>query len=60
MKKIFLLITLSIFINNYSLGNENCSSYKKLSKEYLKCLGGKVKKKTSGFGLDTNNVKEKK
>ena len=42
------------------MGNENCSSYKKLSKEYLKCLGGKVKKKTSGFGLDTNNVKEKK
>ena len=45
MKKIFLLIILSFFINNYSLGNENCSSYKKLSKEYLKCLGGKVKKK---------------
>ena len=60
MKKIFLLITLSFFINNYSLGNENCSSYKKLSKEYLKCLGEKVKKKTSGLGLDTNNVKEKK
>ena len=60
MKKIFLLIILSFFINNYSLGNENCSSYKKLSKEYLKCLGGKVKKKTSGFGLNTNNVKEKK
>ena len=32
----------------------------KLSKEYLKCLGGKFKKKTSGFGLDTNNIKEKK
>ena len=47
-------------INDYSLANENCSSYKKLSKEYLKCLGGKVKKKTSGFGLDTNNIKEKK
>ena len=60
MKKIFFLIILSFFINNYSLGNDNCSSYKKLSKEYLKCLGGKVKKKTSGFGLDTNNIKEKK
>ena len=60
MKKIFLLIILSFFINNYSLGNENCSSYKKLSKEYLKCLGGKVKKKTSGKSLNTNNVKEKK
>ena len=48
MKKIFFLIVLSFFINNYSLGNDNCSAYKKLSKEYLKCLGGKVKKKTSG------------
>ena len=37
MKKIFFLIILSFFINTYSLGNENCSSYKKLSKEYLKC-----------------------
>ncbi len=60
MKKIFFLITLSFFINNYSQGNENCSSYKKLSKEYLKCLGGNIKNKTSVFGLDTNNVKEKK
>ena len=60
MKKIFFLITLSFFMNTYSLGNENCSSYKKLSKEYLKCLGGKVKKRTSGLGLDTDNIKEKK
>ncbi len=60
MKKIFFLIILSFFINNYSQGNESCSSYKKLSKEYLKCLGGKVKKKTLGISLDTNNVKEKK
>ena len=60
MKKIFFLIILSFFINNYSQGDENCSTYKKLSKEYLKCLGGKVKKKTSGLGLDTNNIKEKK
>ena len=59
MKKIFFLTILSFFINTYSLGNENCSSYKKLSKEYLKFLGGKVKKKTSGLGLDTNNIKEK-
>ena len=60
MKKIFFLIFLSFFINNYSLSNENCSSYKKLSKEYLICLGGKVKKKTSNIGLDSNNIKEKK
>ena len=60
MKKLFFLIILSFFINNYSMGNENCSSYKKLSQEYLKGLSAKVKKKTSGLGLDTNNVKEKK
>ena len=60
MKKLFVLIILSFFINNYSMGNENCSSYKKLSKEYLKCLGVKMKTKISGFGLDNNNIKEKK
>ena len=60
MKKLFFLIILSFFINNYSMGNENCSSYKKLSKEYLKCLSGKVKKKTSNIGLDSKNIKEKK
>ena len=49
MKKLFFLIILSFFINNYSMGNENCSSYKKLSKEYLKCLGGKAKKKNFRF-----------
>ena len=60
MKKIFFLIILSFFINNYSLANENCSSYKKFSKGYLKCIVGQVKKKTLGFGLNTNNIKEKK
>ena len=34
--------------------------YKKLSKDYLKCLGGKLKSKSSGVGLDTSNIKEKK
>ena len=33
---------------------------KKLSKEHLKCLGSKIKKKSSSIGLDTNNIKEKK
>ena len=51
MKKIFLLIILSFFINNYSLGNENCSSYKKLSKEYLKCTKDNLKYKSDEVGI---------
>ena len=60
MKKILLLIILSMFIGNYSSAKSDCSSFKKLSKEHLKCLGSKLKKKSLGFGLDTSNIKEKK
>ena len=47
-------------MNNISFANEKCSNYKKLSKDYLKCLGGKIKNKTSNMGIDTKNPKEKK
>ena len=60
MKKLILFITISLFINNYSISNEKCSNYKKLSKNYLKCLAGKIKNKTPNLGIDTNNPKEKK
>ena len=60
MKKLILLILVSLLINNFSFANEKCSNFKKLSKDYLKCLGSKIKKKTPKLGLDTNNVKEKK
>ena len=60
MKKLLLLIVLSMFIGNYSLAKSDCSSFKKLSKEHLKCLGSKIKKKSSSIGLDTSNIKEKK
>ena len=60
MKKIFILILISLFISNYSFSNEKCSNYKKISKDYFKCLGGKIKNKTPNLGLDTNNPKEKK
>ena len=29
-------------------------------RDYLKCLGGKIKKKTSSLGVNTDNPKEKK
>ena len=60
MSKILLIIILSMFVVNFSSAKEDCSSYKKLSKEHLKCLGSKIKKKSSSIGLDTNNIKEKK
>ena len=60
MKKIILLTLISFLISNFSFANEKCSNYKKLSKDYLKCLGSKIKNKTSNMGLDTSNPKEKK
>jgi len=60
MKKLIILIFMSLFINNFSFANDKCSNYKKLSKNYLKCLGGKIKNKTSNLGVDTSNPKEKK
>jgi hypothetical protein len=60
MKKLIILILISLFISNFSFADVNCSTYKKLSKDYLKCLGGKIKNKTPKLGLDTKNVKEKK
>ena len=60
MKKLIILIFMSLFINNFSFANDKCSNQKKLSKNYLKCLGGKIKNKTSNLGVDTSNPKEKK
>ena len=60
MKKLIILIFISLFINNFSFANDKCSNYKKLSKNYLKCLAGKIKNKTSNLGIDTSNPKEKK
>ena len=60
MKSIFFTFLIIIFMSNISYADNKCSNYKKLSKEYLKCLSGKVKNKTSNLGLDTKNIKEKK
>ena len=60
MKKILAIIFILIFTTNYAHSSDDCKQYKKLSKEYLKCLGGKLKGKSSGVGLDTSNIKDKK
>ena len=60
MKKILALIFILIFTTNYAHSSDDCKQYKKLSKDYLKCLGGKFKSKSSDVGLDTTNIKEKK
>ena len=60
MKKIYIILFLFIVINTSAYSNSDCSQFKKLSKDYLSCLGKKAKEKTSNIGLDTSNIKEKK
>ncbi len=62
MKNIIKVIFLIVFLSNNAYSAENCKQYKKLSKNYLKCLSGKLslKNKSSGLSLDTTNIKEKK
>ena len=62
MKKLITNIFLFAFTITNVHSAENCKQYKKLSKNYLKCLGGKLnlKNKSSELGLDTSNIKEKK
>ena len=60
MKSIIFVIIIFFFTNNLSFADEKCSQYKKLSKDYLKCLGGKLKNKSSNIGIDSSNIKEKK
>ena len=50
MKKILTLIFILIITTNYAHSSGDCKQYKKLSKDYLKCLGGKLKSKSSGVG----------
>ena len=60
MKKIIAIVFLVAFTTSHVQSDESCKQYKKLSKNYLKCLGGNLKNKSSGLGLDTSNIKEKK
>ena len=62
MKKILAITFLIIFTSSNAQSTENCKQYKKLSKNYLKCISGKLnlKNKSTGLSLDTGNIKEKK
>ena len=64
MIKITLLIILFIFgLNNLSYSNENdCSQFKKLSVNYIKCKSSSIKDKTLSVGKniveDTKNYQK--
>ena len=60
MKRILYPIILLFLTINYAQSSESCKAYKKFSKDYFKCLTGKLKSKSSGIGFDTSNIKEKK
>ncbi len=60
IKKVLYSIFLLMLTISYAQSSESCKVYKKISKDYLKCLTGKLKDKSSGVGLDTTNIKEKK
>ena len=60
MKKILLSVFILTLTTNYAYPSDECKQYKKLSKDYLKCIAGKLKDKSSEVELDTANIKEKK
>ena len=60
MKRILYSIILLLLTISYAQSSESCKVYKKLSKDYIKCISEKLKDKSSGFGLNTKNIKEKK
>ena len=60
MRSILLTSIFVLLFANTLLAEEKCNDLKKLSRDYLKCVGEKLKDKTSNIGLDTNNIKEKK
>ena len=62
MKLIINIFAILFFILNVSAFAEkkDCSEFKKLTKDYLACMTGNLKSSTTGLGLDTSNIKEKK
>ncbi len=62
MKNKVLLIGLFLMFASTLNADEkkNCKELKKLSKDYLACISGNLKSSTTGLGLDTSNIKEKK
>ena len=64
IKKILLIISIFFGLNNLSYSNENnCSEFKKLSVNYIKCKSSSIKDKTiqvgKNFVEDTKNYQKK-
>ena len=51
MRKIILIIFITLIFNNVAYSNTDCSQLKKLSKDYLGCITKKTKEKTSNLEL---------
>jgi len=62
MKSKILLTGIFIMFTSSLNADEkiDCKEFKKLSKDYLACITGNLKSSTTGLGLDTTNIKEKK
>ena len=60
MRKIILIIFITLIFNNVAYSDTDCSQLKKLSKDYLSCITKRTKEKTSNLGFDASNIKEKK
>ncbi len=60
LKIIILTWTFLMFTSLNAYAKKDCSKIKKLSKDYLACKASNLKSSTTGLGLDTSNIKEKK
>ena len=49
MRKIILIIFITLIFNNVAYSNTDCSQLKKLSKDYLGCITKRTKEKTSNL-----------
>ena len=60
MRKIILIIFITLIFSNVAYSNTDCSQLKKLSKDYLSCITKRTKEKRSNLEFDSSNIKEKK
>ena len=61
INKLFSTLLLIIFTSALNASEKkDCTEFKKISKEYLACMTNNLKSSTTGLGLDTTNIKEKK
>ena len=61
IKNIILFILFSLFFLNVNAAEkQDCSTLKKLSKDYWICKKNNLKASTDNVGIDTSNIKQKK